>query len=77
MHGSLFVDRESLIVPQFFPVLKRGQGGFEMDGQPIESLLISLYPKGELKWWIVVAFLLVTHNSLLYLQDTIYVDYRS
>jgi|GEM_PF-1438122 len=48
-----------------------------MDGQPIESLLISLYPKGELKWWIVVAFLLVTHNSLLYLQDTIYVDYRS
>jgi len=26
---------------------KGGQGGFEMDGQPIESLSISLYPKGE------------------------------
>jgi len=32
-----------------FPTLEKGsQGGFEMDGQPIESLSISLYPKGEI-----------------------------
>ena len=28
---------------------KGGQGGFEMDDQPIESLSISLYPKGEVR----------------------------
>jgi len=28
---------------------KGGQGGFEMDGQPIESLSISLCPKGDVR----------------------------
>ena len=33
-----------------FPTLEKGgQGGFEMDGQPIESLSISLYPKEEVR----------------------------
>ena len=33
-----------------YPTLEKGgQGGFEMDDQPIESLSISLYPKGEVR----------------------------
>ncbi len=33
-----------------FPTVEKGgQGRFEMDGQPIESLSISLYPKGEVR----------------------------
>jgi len=36
---------------------KGGQGGFEMDGQPIESLSISLYPKGEVRGRMIVEYL--------------------
>jgi len=36
---------------------KGGQGGFEMDSQPIESLSISLYPKGEVRGRMIVEYL--------------------
>ena len=46
-HATLWHHMRMKILP---PTLEKGgQGGFEMDGQPIESLSISLYPKGEVR----------------------------
>jgi len=47
-----------------FPTLEKGgQGGFEMDGQPIESLSISLYPKGEVFLCLSNSTIPQFHNS--------------
>ena len=38
---------ELIPTPGDFPPFAKGDGGFEIDDHPIESLSFSLYPKGE------------------------------
>jgi hypothetical protein len=53
IHGTYRIDphaawQHHLNMKIISPTLEKGgQGGFESDGQPIESHSISLYPKGE------------------------------